>query len=773
MVIGMARSINGEVARLFAKDLVPDVGVGFLGDKDSCKEDRTLNEGSHGVEDSTIEVNYGKNGSFPVYKKKRKVVSPRSNLLSFLEDDTVQNGLACYRTKLDQGSTRLAEGGAEQIGDNAKASASASEAINKCSSTDAEDKISGENFYVADLDDNLADGNKLHMNVDLPSISHHLSLCADRSDVLASNSGDELLVSGFDMQSCMSSPEELLSFSDFSRNTKTSACQSENEMISGESNMSVETFVSGDPSTCSLGKSLDKIASDNSQTNPEIPPSLPEDISKAVEKLNLVHGKLALSKHPLASAGPKVFSGHHPPNFSNSRKFHPAPVTKSRTWHRTGNNSVSVTEPKLQSSPVSHSHATKTARTAQNSYIRKGNSLVRKPSPAAVSLPGCHGSTSSVYRLNACMDNLKGNQASNSNTHHAGGPTVPRVQWVNTSEMPKAQSPNHCGQSLGCTGCNFGESVPGGNPSRSGSPFKTSGALEESMKSPIVPERRTYPVINSDSQSTLEEGNTKKKIMYVKRRSNQLVAASNSDDTSMSEVDKTQASLSDGYYKSKKNQLLRASPENHVKKEDANVNSGWLVSHTIIPRSSSRRQSFAKTYRHLKFSSVWKLHDTQSSEKPKNLVGPPKVLPHLFPKKATYWRSFIHALSTKPKNSPFSAASRKLLLSRKRGAIYTRSIHGYSLRMSKVLSVGGTSLKWSKSIERNSTKANEEATRAVAAAEKRKKEGKGAVSTALKSRNHVSRKSVLSVKLRPGTPLCNPGVAHLIYACLFYVKRNS
>lgn len=39
--------------------------------------------------------------------------------------------------------------------------------------------------------------------------------------------------------------------------------------------------------------------------------------------------------------------------------------------------------------------------------------------------------------------------------------------------------------------------------------------------------------------------------------------------------------------------------------------------------------------------------------------------------------------------------------------IYTRSKHGFSLRMSKLLSVGGSSLKWSKSIERNSKRANE------------------------------------------------------------------
>lgn len=53
----------------------------------------------------------------------------------------------------------------------------------------------------------------------------------------------------------------------------------------------------------------------------------------------------------------------------------------------------------------------------------------------------------------------------------------------------------------------------------------------------------------------------------------------------------------------------------------------------------------------------------------------------------------------------------------------------------------------------------QEATRAVAAVEKRKKEQTVAVPIVLKNKNHVSRKSVLSVKLRPGTPACNPGVA--------------
>ena len=44
---------------------------------------------------------------------------------------------------------------------------------------------------------------------------------------------------------------------------------------------------------------------------------------------------------------------------------------------------------------------------------------------------------------------------------------------------------------------------------------------------------------------------------------------------------------------------------------------------------------------------------------------------------------------------------------RKTHTIYTRSTNGYSLRKSKVLSLGGSHLKWSNYIERDSRKANE------------------------------------------------------------------
>ncbi|GFQ01666.1 zinc finger CCCH domain-containing protein 7 [Phtheirospermum japonicum] len=588
------RKAPGEVERVLAKDLVPAMEVDFLGEKSSSKEVDESNGGLSRFEDPTLELDFDVNGLYPSYSKKRKVVSPRSNLSSFSEDEMIADGLNGDCPKLCQVSTGPAEWEAEKRVD-----------------------------------------------------------------------------------------------SSISRNTEASACQSENVMICGGENISNRKPVSPD---------LNLVPSDkyNLQINAKLSRSLPKANSEVVKKLNLVQGKQTLSKSQLISASPKVFPSHHPSYFGNSRKPQSAHAVKSRTWRRTGNSSVAVAETKSPPSSLPQSHGTKTAQTFRSSYIRKGNSLVRNPSLSAVT-SGSHNSSGSVYRLNLGTCNLKINQASDCKTGDADA--------IKTSETP----------------------------------CKTMLASEERIKSPVVSECRADSGNIATSQSTLEEGNSEKKIIYVKRRSNQLVAASNSDDVTVLGADRSLASSSDGYYKSNKNQLVRASSENPVKKRVANGNSRRLVPRTILPRTCTKRPS--------KFSFVWKLHDMQSSEKHKTSGRPQKVLPHVVPwKRTTYWRSFMHALSTKPNKSSFSIASQTLLLSRKRGAIYTRSTHGYSLKMSKVLSVGGSSLKWSKSIERNLKKADEETTQAVAAAGERKKEENGAV----KSRNNVSRKLVLSIKLHPG-----------------------
>lgn len=115
-----------------------------------------------------------------------------------------------------------------------------------------------------------------------------------------------------------------------------------------------------------------------------------------------------------------------------------------------------------------------------------------------------------------------------------------------------------------------------------------------------------------------------------------------------------------------------------------------------------------------------------------------------------------------------NCCSQRLKLLRKRDAVYIRSKHGLSLRRSKVLSIGGSSLKWSKSIERRSKKVNEvcqllsvrldtvgsefsgffvtchlqDATRAVLEAQREKREQKASMSARTKKENNGSRKKL-------------------------------
>ncbi|GER49146.1 zinc finger CCCH domain-containing protein 7 [Striga asiatica] len=601
-----------------------------------------------------------------------------------------------------------------------------------------------------------------HPNDLYPSCSKKRKVTSPKSN-LSSFSEDEMVADGLSgdcsklyqrFTELSNSEAEKNEGSTFSRKIEPLPCQPENEMICGRENVSGRKPGSSDINLFSSRKSVEKVASDKSQINANLSRSLPEANHGAVKKSYNVHCKQAVSLNQLITASPKVFPGN-PSYFSNSKKLQPTQGSKPRTWHRNGSSSVAVTETKLQSSSSPQSHGTKTDQTIPSSYIRKGNSLVRNPSPAVTGVPhsssrsvyrltpspdisknsglvrnpsppavtsGSHYPSHSVYRLTPGTDDLKDNQATDCKTGEADVLSITRMKPVNNTEMPS----------------------------------ETKDALEECMKSSGVLGQADSG-ISSKNQGTPDEVNLQKKIMYVKRRSNQLIAASSSENMSTLGVDKKgQASSSDGYYKRKKNQLVRSLSGNHGKKADANGNSRRLVSRAILPRLCTRQQSGIANRSKLSF--VWKLHDMHSTERHKTSVVPQKVVPRLFSwKRTAHWRSFMHALSTKPNKSSFSTSRQTLLFSRKRGAIYTRSTHGYSLRMSKVLSVSGSSLKWSKAIEKSAKKANEEATRAVAVAEKRKKEENGVIPIASKSINNVSRKLVLSVQLHPGTPLCYPG----------------
>ncbi|XP_071733878.1 uncharacterized protein [Rutidosis leptorrhynchoides] len=372
---------------------------------------------------------------------------------------------------------------------------------------------------------------------------------------------------------------------------------------------------------------------------------------------------MSMKKPSHVSALPRAFAGHTTPVFTNSRINNPAKnIAKPRTWHR----STSVPVP-LPPKPVV---------TVQNSYVRTGNTLLRKPAPVSSNTAGPVETK---------------NNASNTNLR-SGGPTAPVVR---PKTPPLSSRPN----SPDCP------TYPNDIPSL---PMEDQNGISN----------------NIESQKTLDEGVTEKKIQYLKPKTNQIVAAA-SGDQSVQDIDKTQALSSDGYYKKRKNQLIRTS----VGDDSANVDVPKVTKINI-----KRPFGLSKKYKHLKFPSVWTLNSQSLGKEKDGVPLYQKLRPHLFP-----WKRSVTNL---PSNSPSTSISRKLQHSRKRNMIYTRSKHGFSLRMSKLLSVGGSGLKWSKSLEKNSKRANEEATLAVAAAAKKKRE-----QHERKSRNNMSRDKIYRIGL--------------------------
>ncbi|XP_027772203.1 uncharacterized protein LOC107017622 isoform X2 [Solanum pennellii] len=435
-----------------------------------------------------------------------------------------------------------------------------------------------------------------------------------------------------------------------------------------------------------------------------------------------------LGANQQSPAGSRVLSVR-PSSFITPRNV-PVPK-KPLTWHRTGNSSSSVVGrgSQMNSLPPQSQLSKDTAKVG--SYIRKGNSLVRNPSPVGSLPKGYHAPSSSTYRLNSSGVNDLRRKCEN-RAEITGSPSCRGTPEVNApSERPKTptQSESFSCITLMSTSSPVVDHPGNGGIATNSDPMEVTDnilALKPSelpSTSSAVPECQIGLGGDSGSQNTLDEGSSRKKIVYVKQRSNQLVAAS----------DKTQTS-SDGYYKRRKNQLIRASDNNQMKQRVATTKN-------IVPF----QRGLAKTSKLSKFSLVWKLGDTQSSRKYGGTVEYEKLWPFLFPwKRASYRRNF---LSSSPSDNS-SIIRRKLLLSKKRETIYTRSIHGLSLRRSKVLSVSGSSLKWSKSIEQRSKKAAEEAALAVAAVDKRKRGQYGSNADSMNG-NNVSRK-FYSVKLLPG-----------------------
>ncbi|KAL8110328.1 hypothetical protein AgCh_026160 [Apium graveolens] len=521
----------------------------------------------------------------------------------------------------------------------------------------------------------------------------------------------------------------------------------------------------------------DKLINSNNASVPS------QDTHTIVEALKPSKGDLTLTRKKPTSAVPRVFTSPSSLNLSNSKRATPLNHNaKSRSWHRPGTLIASM-QPvnKTFSPPVSASRISpkKAGKVQGSSYIRKGNSLVRKPSTVSAIPYGSPACT--VYQLNSSgKDDIRksswsGNKTgingsaswlrtrdgdenckssrpdsmeviANSASHLITGGLVATSEGTKIPPLPqinklKDTTSIHAGD---CTPSPLENSPSDSCPEASLTPLQQTpnvdipNILEDDPKLSGTSEHGTGLNSDLENERVLDKGKSGERITYVKRKSNQLIATRNVNDISNQDADKLQVLPSDSYYKRRKNQLIRASTENHNMRREVPAS----TVNSERKRISSNTSGGSLSKRH--FNKVWRLGKTHSPKKVGSSLREKSVL---FPWKRTVcWQNSIHNTPYTSTNNSLTSISQKLLFSRKRDTIYTRSRRGFSLRISKLLSVGGSSLKWSKSIEKNSKRANEEATLAVAAVQKKKRDQKNArVVPGTKSRNKFSRERIFRI----------------------------
>ncbi|PUZ59831.1 hypothetical protein GQ55_4G074800 [Panicum hallii var. hallii] len=253
------------------------------------------------------------------------------------------------------------------------------------------------------------------------------------------------------------------------------------------------------------------------------------------------------------------------------------------------------------------------------------------------------------------------------------------------------------------------------------------------------------------------------KAVNVRPKSNQLAAAQvqhpgDSSNSSMDKVLLLQPSTSDLYFKKRKNQIILGPSTSDV--------SGAKD----ITQAENIKSALQMTNAVGSFSHVW----TLSGQHPrKSFVGTShmKVFPRILPwKRKIFCQNFRSSYSSLLNTSSLGIV-RKLLQTRKRSTIYTVSTDGFSLRKSGVLSLGGSSLKWSRFLEKHSQKVNEEATLAVAEVERKKREKRKRQSLRNKGRNDQYSALVAANQLRNNNRSSSD--SRVSSTCNEYVRVNK
>ncbi|KAG9146665.1 hypothetical protein Leryth_021817 [Lithospermum erythrorhizon] len=496
---------------------------------------------------------------------------------------------------------------------------------------------------------------------------------------------------------------------------------------------------------------VDKIVDQATAVSPQIgyktASNLPQGTGKINHSINSVWIKSNSGGNRLVTVKPRVYPSVPSRNTIATRKAGSLNyIARPRTWRRTNNiSSSTITDPVAHSIVPQQSYTQKIVAGMHNTYVRKGNSLVRKSSPIRTTSKGVYAPTAND--INSCVDNLeKVMELDPKECHTDTDTSLATGRHGTTVKMPKLLSicdgfrmPSSSALTL-----NGDAFLPGLDLSDNVAPVTSLNPLDLTAKMDNVNSKnavkpsgvltcQTGSVRKLEGKSIMVEKDCGQKIMYVKHRRNQLVAAMGTGGTAVPCGRKKRASSPNGYYKRRKNQLVRTSPENHVAKCIAAASGSQNEEHERVKLSGNGKGNLLN-------SSVWRLYDTKSSKADASSVCSFRAWHHFPWKRPTYLRHFMSTLN----GSSLSILSQKLL-SRSKETVYTRSTDGFSLRRSKVLSVGGSNLKWSKSTERKLKKADEEVTLAVAAGSKGINEQKMDPSAVLNKRNLVSRKRIFRI----------------------------
>lgn len=348
--------------------------------------------------------------------------------------------------------------------------------------------------------------------------------------------------------------------------------------------------------------------------------------------------------------------------------------SKPRTWQRSSSSSTTSIPPKPTHPSSVYRRApspsvTKNVPTA--AYVRKGNSLVRKaPSEAIISKAHALGSSISALGIDETQKvivkeskfNFKSLQSSSRTESNAAIERPQPLGLPSSSKLSICSNANPSAES--------GSLVPSMNPLQIASlktelePTKNEknvDSLKHANNNPEFSASCEYLArqIDSSGNEGLDDGklvSTKnREVVYLKRKANQLIASSSSCDLPAQNADKTEALSSGGYFKRRKNQLVRKSMEIGLKVGMPDENLISESKSALQVASSFRRRTgkgLGKTCRPSR-SLVWTPHDAESENKETSLLN--HVWPHLFPwKRATYRRRFTNNQASFAKNGSSS-----------------------------------------------------------------------------------------------------------------------